>query len=84
MTTVRFKFKGHLLEVTGDTDGHQFDIDSIEYLGDDQTDFYSTLMDADTSDALMEAAAIASEEDKVDRKATTMEIISPIFNEFRK
>ena len=62
MRTVRIVFLGHPLLITGITDGNQFDIDCIDYLGDDMTDFILSLADAKTSDLIMELAAIASVE----------------------
>lgn len=36
MTTVTIKLKGIKLNVTGDSDGHQFDVDSIELVNEDE------------------------------------------------
>jgi len=80
MTTVRIKFRGHPILVSGQTDGNQFDIEEIDYQGDDLTDFILSIIDKETSGELHTAAAIGSVEDKADM----MEMIAPIFKEFRK
>lgn len=83
MKTVTFKFKGHLIEASGDTDGNQFDIDNIEYLGDDPTDFYYSIMDTKAG-KLEELAVIAYNENEGERVADTMDELNPWAKGYRR
>jgi len=47
MTTVTIKLHGVKLNVTGDTDGHQFDVDCIELV--DENELTDLLLSLDTA-----------------------------------
>ena len=63
MTTVTIKLHGVKLLVTGDTDGHQFDVDSIELV--DESELTDLIMSLDTEmDIERLAAEVESEPDE--------------------
>ena len=62
MKTVRITFKGVQLDVTGDTDGHQFDVDSIELV--DENELTDLILSLDEGEVERLASEVESEPDE--------------------